>query len=158
VTQLLEKHELLERDAEIAAVRGLVDAACSGSGRALVVEARSGLGKTRLLGEARAIAAEVGLTVLSARGSELEREFSYGVVRQLLEPPLAAAGPDERAQLLSGAAALAAPLFDQLPPEEEPGSDEASLDPGDWELAWQAGRALSLDEAVAVAQEPAVES
>jgi AAA ATPase domain len=104
VTQVLQPHELLERDADLAAVRGLVAAAPSGTGRALVVEARSGLGKTRLLGEARAIAAEAGLTMLTARGSELVREFSYGVVRQLLEPALAAAGADERAELLSGAA------------------------------------------------------
>jgi DNA-binding CsgD family transcriptional regulator len=44
---------------------------------------------------------------LAARGAELERDFPYGVVRQLLEPALAT----DRDELLSGAAALAAPLF-----------------------------------------------
>jgi hypothetical protein len=40
----------------------------------------------------------------------LEREFAFGVVRQLMEPLLA--DPAERAHLLSGAAAAAAPVFD----------------------------------------------
>ena len=46
----------------------------------------------------------LGLQVLRARGGELERDFSYGVVRQLFEPRLAALSQDERAQLLVGAA------------------------------------------------------
>ena len=33
---------------------------------------------------------ELGLVSLSARGSELERDFAYGMVRQLFEAPLIA--------------------------------------------------------------------
>jgi hypothetical protein len=44
------------------------------------------------------------LTTLSARGSELERDFAYGLVRQLFEAQLVAAPPPERAELLVGAA------------------------------------------------------
>ena len=54
------------------------------------------------------------MQVLGARGSELERSFSYGVVRQLFEPLLASLPAEERAELLSGAAGLAAPLFDPV--------------------------------------------
>ena len=75
----LRTHELLEREAELAAVSGLIDRAKDGVGR-LVVEARTGMGKTRLLGEARGTAAASGFRVLTARGVELEHEFSYGVV------------------------------------------------------------------------------
>jgi hypothetical protein len=50
--------------------------------------------------------------VLSARGGELERDFSYGVVRQLFETRLASCGDGERARLLTGAAQLASPLFE----------------------------------------------
>ena len=50
------------------------------------------------------------MTVLAARGGELEREFSYGVVRQLFEAHLARASPSTRKKLLAGAAALAAPV------------------------------------------------
>jgi predicted ATPase len=64
------------------------------------------------MSEAKALARQSGLEVLAARGSELERSFSYGVVRQLFEPLLASLRAEERADLLEGAAGLAAPLFD----------------------------------------------
>ena len=72
----------------------------------------AGIGKTRLLAEARARAGRAGLQVLSARGSELELEFPFGAVRQLFEPLLAAAPPRSAAELLAGAAELATPIFD----------------------------------------------
>jgi hypothetical protein len=50
--------------------------------------------------------------VLAARGSELERAFSYGVVRQLFEPFLARLPEKEQTELLAGTAALTTPLFD----------------------------------------------
>jgi len=77
------------------------------------------------VGAARAAAAAAGLEVLAARGGELEEEFAYGVVRQLFEPLLATAGDELRAELLSGAAGLAAPLFDenQLAAALEGGAD-----------------------------------
>jgi DNA-binding CsgD family transcriptional regulator len=51
------------------------------------------------------------MDVLHARGGGLEREFAYGIVRQLFEPALAGSGERNRAEILDGAAALAAPLF-----------------------------------------------
>ena len=104
---------LLERDAEVAAIRAIVDSARAGSGRLLAFEGRAGIGKTRLVAEARAVAEAAGFAVLSARGGELEHDFAWGVVRQLFEPLVATAPPAERAELLAGAAALAAPLFDE---------------------------------------------
>ena len=55
-----------------------------GGGGGLLIEGPPGIGKTRLLGAARALADD--RRVLSARGSELERDFPFAVVRQLLEP------------------------------------------------------------------------
>ena len=49
--------------------------------------------------------------MLRARGSELESGFAFGVVRQLFERRLAAAGEGERAALLAGPAAAARPLL-----------------------------------------------
>ena len=63
------------------------------------------------------------MQVLGARGSELERSFSYGVVRQLFEPFLASLPAQERAELLAGAAGLAAPLFDPVELAAEPAAD-----------------------------------
>ena len=93
--------ELLERDEELERISALLDGARGGDGAALALEGPPGIGKTRLL-DAAAARAE-GLTVARAAGSELEREFGYGVARQLLEPLLD--GP------LDGAARLAAPAL-----------------------------------------------
>src|SRR6266516_4643804 len=103
--------DLLERETELAGVAGLIDALPDG-GRLVAIEGPPGIGKTALLAQARALGQESRLQVLGARGSELERSFSYGVVRQLFEPFLASLREEERAELLAGAAALAAPLFD----------------------------------------------
>jgi DNA-binding CsgD family transcriptional regulator len=103
------EHELLERERELAALQELISGR---AGRLLVIEGPPGIGKTALLAEARRQGRAVGRHVLSARGSELERSFSYGVVRQLFEPLLASATAEERAGLLGGAAALAQPVFD----------------------------------------------
>jgi DNA-binding CsgD family transcriptional regulator len=102
---------LLEREVQVSALQSLADAALSGGGRFVVIEGSAGIGKTRLLAEARAIAGSVGMRVLSARGGEFEGGFACGIVRQLFEPLLASASPDLRAELLSGPATLVAPLF-----------------------------------------------
>ena len=47
--------------------------------------------------------------MLTARGSQLEREFGFGAVRQLFEGTLA--DPADRAELLRGSAASAASVF-----------------------------------------------
>jgi DNA-binding CsgD family transcriptional regulator len=102
---------LFEREPQVAVLRASIDAARSGDGRFAVIEGTAGIGKTRLLAEARAIAGSAGMRVLAARGGEFEGEFAYGIVRQLFEPLLASASPDLRAELLSGSAALIEPLF-----------------------------------------------
>jgi DNA-binding CsgD family transcriptional regulator len=106
----------LEREAQVAALQALADAARRGGGRFVVIEGSAGIGKTRLLAEGRAIAGAAGMRVLTARGGELEGEFAYGIVRQLFEPLLASAAPDLRTELLSGPAALMEPLFGASPP------------------------------------------
>jgi DNA-binding CsgD family transcriptional regulator/tetratricopeptide (TPR) repeat protein len=94
-------------------------------GHLLAIEGPPGIGKTALLAEAKALGQKAGLEVLSARGSELEDSFSYGVVRQLFEPLLASVPAEERAELLAGAAALAAPLFEPAAVAVEPAPDSA---------------------------------
>jgi hypothetical protein len=54
------------------------------------------------------------MRVLAAHGSELEREFAYGVVRQLFERVLAGADKAQREDLLAGAARQVAVLFDRV--------------------------------------------
>jgi DNA-binding CsgD family transcriptional regulator len=118
-----EPTPLLERQAELDLVDRLLADAPTGRGGLLLLEGPAGIGKSRVLGAARERAREQGLRVLSARGGELERSFSHGVVRQLFEPALAACDDDERAVLLSGAASLAAPLLQYADPEQAFGAD-----------------------------------
>jgi tetratricopeptide (TPR) repeat protein len=113
---------LLEREDQVAALKALVDVAREGGGRFAVIEGSAGMGKTRLLAEARAIAETVGMRGLAARGGELEGEFAYGIVRQLFEPLLASVSLDLRAELLSGPAEITEPLFGASQP---PGSQQA---------------------------------
>jgi DNA-binding CsgD family transcriptional regulator len=102
---------LLEREAQVAGLQALVDAAGSGGGRLAVIEGSAGLGKTRLLAEARRIAGSAGMRALSARSGEFEGDFAYAIVRQLFEPLLVSVPPDLRAELFSGPAVLVEPLF-----------------------------------------------
>jgi DNA-binding CsgD family transcriptional regulator len=103
--------QLLEREAELQALEAAIGVADQGAGRLVVVEGPAGIGKSRLLAAAAQRAQEQGLRVLVARGSELEREFAYGIVRQLFEPAVGRAPADDRTELLGGLAGLAAPLF-----------------------------------------------
>jgi len=101
---------LIERERELEAFADVL--AHAGERRAclVVIDGPPGIGKSRLADELAARADHAGVRVLAARGAHLEREFPFGVVRQLLEPALAAA-PD-REGLLAGAAASAAPVFE----------------------------------------------
>jgi DNA-binding CsgD family transcriptional regulator len=101
---------LVERERELDAVERLVADGHNGLGAALLVEGPAGIGKSSLLAAARASAAD-DWRVLGALGGELEREFPFGIVRQLLEPLLAEADASEREVLLAGAAALAEPVL-----------------------------------------------
>src|SRR3954465_4267374 len=118
---------MLEREAELAALEAMLGAARSGDGRLVVVEGSAGIGKTRLLAEARALAAAAEFEVLTARGGELEGEFAFGIVRQLFEAPLAAATEDERNELLSGAAGVSASLFTSAPTTSSGDAAESSF-------------------------------
>jgi len=85
--------------------------AVAGAGSLLLLEGPAGIGKTRLVVAAGRRGRELGLTTLSARCSELERDFAYGLVRQLFEELLVAATPQERDEFLAGAAGRTAALF-----------------------------------------------
>ena len=101
---------LRERERELGTLREGLERAGAGAGTLLLVEGPAGVGKTELVREARAAAAQAGVRALEARGSELEQPFAFGIVRQLLEPMIGDA--PERAELFAGAAGPAARLFE----------------------------------------------
>jgi DNA-binding CsgD family transcriptional regulator len=118
-------NSLYEREAELGALSRALTAARSGTGGLIFIEGPAGIGKSRLLAEARARAGALGMTTLAARGIDLERDAPFGVAADLFAALLAAPQAPGPARLLSGQAALAAPLFD--PAAAAPGADSSAL-------------------------------
>jgi DNA-binding CsgD family transcriptional regulator len=107
---------LLERHEELATIEsGLARArARAGYGSFVVVEGPAGIGKTALLAAARTAAVDDGMRVLRSRGTELERDFAFGVVRQLFEPVLADLPAVDRVDLLQSGSGPEAGLLGLL--------------------------------------------
>jgi DNA-binding CsgD family transcriptional regulator len=95
-------------------------AARQGAGGVVFVEAPSGTGKSRLLTIAGDTARGAGMQVLGGQGTELERDFAFGVAIQLFEPRWLSLDAGERGRLLSGPARSAAELLMGLPPDGAP--------------------------------------
>lgn len=109
----------------------------------MLVEGPAGIGKTALLRAARARAAALELDVLHARGTELEAEHPFGVVRRCLEPVVIG-----REDLFGGAARPAAPVLLE-PASEDPPTSFGVLHGLFWLLATLAERracALIVDD------------
>ncbi|HWH94905.1 MAG TPA: AAA family ATPase, partial [Baekduia sp.] len=84
---------IVERDNEVGLIGMLLGDAVAGEGRVALIEGPAGIGKTRLLAELRDRVRAAGADVLEARATTLEREYGFGVARQLFE----AIGPDHPA-------------------------------------------------------------
>ena len=147
----LRSDGLLEREAELERIADAVTRAVEGEPALVVVEGAAGLGKTTLLSEARRRLDRGHTTVLVGRPGEQEGVFAYGVLRQLLEPLLAALIPEERHALFSGPAAGALAALEE-PEGEAPPFDVSFgvLDALYWLLAELSARepvALFIDDA-----------
>src|SRR3954449_1449573 len=105
------RNGLLERGSELERLGAALRRATRGQGGVVVVEGGLGMGKTSILRATVGRAGEAGCEVLQSRGAELERDFGFGVMRQLFERALHSAEPERRERLLSGAAELAAPVL-----------------------------------------------
>ena len=75
---------------------------------------------------ARELTREAGVVSLWSRGSELEREFSFGVVRQLFQGHLRSLDESRRTEALAGAAEVAGPLLGLEGALAAPGSADPS--------------------------------
>ncbi|MBA2420849.1 MAG: AAA family ATPase, partial [Thermoleophilaceae bacterium] len=117
----------IEREAELERLALAVEGAAAEEGAFVVVRGSAGIGKSMLLKAARERARERGLQTLRARGGELERDFAYGVVRQLLERAAMQLDESERAEVLGGAAALAAPVLRLQRSGEAPTGGDAAF-------------------------------
>jgi DNA-binding CsgD family transcriptional regulator len=108
---------LLERKREVAALDQALAATEAGDGRVVLIEGPPGIGKTALLGGLDDRAEARGRRVLRATGSEMERDFGFGIVRQLFGPFLRSLDPAARARLFVGPVALAAAIFGMAEPD-----------------------------------------
>lgn len=123
---------VIGRAGEIAALRSLVEAAGSGRGGVGLISGDAGIGKSRLVAEARRFATERGLLVLQGDCFEADRAYPYAPLLDLFRTHLAwsAISPDAGAldQLVSELARLLpdlAPLFPHGPSADVP----QALDP-----------------------------
>lgn len=101
---------LLERRAEVETIAETLDRLAEGRSSIIAITGDAGVGKTALLTALQTAAVERGMRLLSARAASLDADFAFGIVRQLFEPVLHAAGAVRCEELLSGAAKLATPL------------------------------------------------
>jgi DNA-binding SARP family transcriptional activator len=104
--------ELVERESELRRIDAAARRLAAGEGGLVLLEGPAGIGKTRLLAELRRRAEAGGAAVLEARATTLEREYGFGVARQLFEAvgpdhPAVAEAPGARAVLGHGAAGAA---------------------------------------------------
>jgi hypothetical protein len=80
-----DRAPLLGRETEVEALTGLLDDV-EQTGAALVLRGDPGIGKSRVLGEAAAVARDLGITVLSATGVQSEARLAFSGLHQLLRP------------------------------------------------------------------------
>ena len=123
---------LVDREHEMAVLRGKLDDLAEGRSGCLLVEGPAGIGKTRLLDELRGIAVAAGVWVRSARSSPLEHAFPWGVTRQLFEAAAEdAVRHDERFAVLRGLCEVVTTLAKDAPfvlcVDDVQWSDEASV-------------------------------
>jgi DNA-binding CsgD family transcriptional regulator len=110
---------LLERETELDALGDALRDSRTGQGGIVLVEGATGLGKSRLLDEAAALAGAAGDRVLRASGRDLEHDLPFGVALQLFENLVIGFDDAERERFFSGPAGLAAPLVLEGTPVRE---------------------------------------
>nr|WP_241265840.1 AAA family ATPase [Streptomyces boncukensis] len=132
---------LLEREAELTAIEARLEELCGKpgdaagirSGGVIVFAGTAGAGKTTLLAEARRRALARGCTVLRACGGEQEQESAFHVVRQLVQPVLAAADEEEHRRILGSWYDIVAPAVGLVAPGSAGSPDPQGVRDGlDW--------------------------
>ncbi len=104
--------DLAERETELGVLQEALGRARAGAGSVVLIEAPAGHGKSSLIHAGAALAEASGVEVLSARGSEAELGFPFGVAIQLLEDRFRTLHPAERESVIEGPAQRGADLLD----------------------------------------------
>ncbi|MET0811325.1 MAG: ATP-binding protein, partial [Thermoleophilaceae bacterium] len=142
---------LFRRERELALLEAAVERAWSGRGSLIVCTGPAGSGRSKLLSVAAERAEQAGMRVLSATGRSAERDLDFGAALQLFEAEVSRADAEERERLLSGAAALAAPLLTRGPRGQSSIEPTSSILHGLYHLCAHLGQggplALAVDDA-----------
>ncbi|MFD8501034.1 BREX system ATP-binding domain-containing protein [Amycolatopsis sp. NPDC059657] len=88
LAEVTQGRRLHGRDRELDLLAGHLERIASGEPSVVTLSGSAGSGKTSLLTAAAELAGGQGFLVLSARAARSERDFAFGVVRQLLERTL----------------------------------------------------------------------
>ncbi|MFJ5151637.1 ATP-binding protein [Streptomyces sp. NPDC088353] len=110
---------LLERGAELAAVRQALRAAAEGRSSHMVLAGPLGIGRSALLNELPRCADEGAVHVLRANAAPTEQGLACGVVRQLFDSLLTTAPGPGRERLLADAGAARRVLGDDVVPDPD---------------------------------------
>src|SRR5262249_1967615 len=86
---------LLGRGPQLAHLGQLIDQLVGGHGGGGLGTGEAGVGKTRLVGEARSLASNRGVRVLHGAAFELDRTLPYGPIADLLREFIDTRAPDE---------------------------------------------------------------
>jgi len=113
--------ETLEREKELDCIAAALDGAAGGRGCVVVIEGPAGIGKTRLIADARALAKLRGFGRMWAVGDELESSMPWAVVRQLVERSISRYGGEVREEILAGPSGAALATLDGAPDEARVG-------------------------------------
>ncbi|MFI8829252.1 ATP-binding protein [Streptomyces sp. NPDC053431] len=123
----MEPNVLLEREEELEALEHALQLLKKGSGSFVGIEGGAGMGKSQILAYAKEMGETAGIHVLTARGSELEREYPFGAVRQLFESEVFGADTQKQKVMLSGRAAPAMTILGAVDSAQEPVGDLSAL-------------------------------
>jgi DNA-binding CsgD family transcriptional regulator len=113
---------LVQREQELGEIERWLNGVKEGEGGIGLLEGPAGIGKTALLRAVLEHADDTAVTVLHARGGELERSAAWAIARELLLPGLARL---DREALWKGPAAPGAAVLDAAPAQESDGPDQA---------------------------------
>jgi len=110
------------RKPQLASLGRLVDQLVAGGGNTVLVSGEAGIGKTRMVAEARALALRRGVRVLEGSAFELDQALPYAPVADLFRTFLAGKPPQVALDVLGPAAVAVAHLLPSvaawLPPQE----------------------------------------
>ncbi len=120
---------IVGRDAAMATLERALERGASRQGQAILLTGEAGIGKSRLVAEARARAAARDYAIFAGQCFEEDRALPFAPFLELLQSQLAARPTDEWVRALGPAAPALAALLPELSRSEPGLMNQESLDP-----------------------------